>query len=83
MFRAVGRAADVVLENKIFGMCRVPVREPVGEQRGFAAAGITEQDERSAITCGVTIKRLEIIRSARCKCGGGFRRRLRGRAPRG
>ena len=46
---AARSATDIVLENKIARMRLAPMVEPVGQQCGFAAAGVAAQHERRAI----------------------------------
>ena len=76
MFGAVGRAADVVLEDEILRVCLAPVLKPVGQQSRFATAGVAEQDQRTAIACRVTVKPLEIVRPADVGAAAGFGKSL-------
>ena len=57
---------------KSLRMRLAPVRQPVGQQGGLAAARFAEQHQRAAVACRVAIERLEVIRSADVGAAAGF-----------
>ena len=70
--RAVVRAANVVLEEEIVGVLASPMQQPVGHQRRLAAAGVADEDQRSAIERRVPVEPGKVVRPADVCAAAGF-----------